>query len=63
MIGRQFTKDKFIIDPYIGVGIRAKIYQYDTYHLDNNNVTLNDGKMVSILPSIHFGVKLGLKLW
>ena len=44
LIGRQFTKDKFIIDPYIGVGIRAKIYQYDTYHLDNNNVTLNDVK-------------------
>lgn len=63
LIGRQFTKDKFILDPYIGIGIRSKIYQYNTYHFDNNNVSVNDGKMVSVLPSIHFGVKLGLRTW
>ncbi|RFS22386.1 hypothetical protein DVR12_11265 [Chitinophaga silvatica] len=63
LIGRQFTKDKFIFDPYIGLGIRSKFYRYDTYHYDGNNVSLNDGKMVSILPSVQFGIKVGIKLW
>ena len=62
LIGRQFKKDRFILDPFIGVGIRSKIYQYNTYHFDNDKVTLNNGKMVSILPSLQIGIKMGLKL-
>lgn len=62
LIGRQFTKDRLILDPFIGVGIRSKIYQYNTYHFDDNNVSLNNGKMVSILPSLQIGIKMGLKL-
>lgn len=63
LIGRQFKKDRFILDPFIGVGIRSKIYQYNTYHFDDNKVSLNNGRMVSILPSLQIGIKMGLKLW
>ena len=63
LIGRQFKKDRFILDPFIGVGIRSKIYQYNTYHFDNNTVSLNNGRMVSVLPSLQIGIKMGLKLW
>lgn len=63
LIGRQFKKDRFILDPFIGVGIRSKIYKYTTYHFDDDKVSLNDGKMVSILPSLQIGIKMGLKLW
>jgi hypothetical protein len=63
LVGRQFKKDKFILDPFIGVGIRSKIYQYKTYDLNNNVVSLNDGRLVSILPSLHIGIKMGLKMW
>ncbi|MFY0252843.1 hypothetical protein ACDQ55_02695 [Chitinophaga sp. 30R24] len=63
LIGRQFKKDKFILDPYMGLGIRSKIYQYNTFHFDNSDVTLNKGKMVSVLPSLQIGIKMGLKLW
>jgi hypothetical protein len=62
LIGRQFTKDKFILDPFIGVGVRAKIYQYVSYHDDNGTLQVNDGKLTSILPSLHMGIKLGLNL-
>lgn len=63
LIGRQFKKDRFILDPFIGLGIRSKIYHYNTYHFDNNTVSLNNGRMVSILPSLQIGIKMGLKLW
>ncbi|MDR6565981.1 hypothetical protein SAMN05660461_4457 [Chitinophaga ginsengisegetis] len=63
LVGRQFKKDRFILDPFIGVGIRSKIYKYNTYHFDDDKVSLNDGKMVSILPSLQIGIKMGLKLW
>ncbi|MBO9729026.1 MAG: hypothetical protein J7623_10370 [Chitinophaga sp.] len=63
LIGRQFTKDRFILDPFIGVGIRSKIYHYKTYHFDDNTLSLNDGRMVSVLPSLQIGIKMGLKLW
>ncbi|MCW3462639.1 hypothetical protein [Chitinophaga nivalis] len=62
LLGRQFRKDKFILDPFIGLGLRSKIYQYKTYHQEVNGVSVNDGRMVSVLPSLHIGIKLGLKL-
>lgn len=62
LLGRQFTKDKFILDPYLGVGLRAKVYHYDTYNNDNGSVQRNSGRLVSILPAIHLGIKMGLKM-
>ncbi|PSL49544.1 hypothetical protein CLV51_101878 [Chitinophaga niastensis] len=63
LVGRQFKKDKFILDPFIGIGIRSKVYQYKTYDLNNNAVSLNDGRLVSILPSLQIGIKMGIKMW
>ncbi|RAJ75408.1 hypothetical protein CLV59_10922 [Chitinophaga dinghuensis] len=63
LLGRQFRKDKVILDPFVGLGIRGKVYQYTTYHQgDNNTVLENDGRLVSVLPSIQLGIKIGLKL-
>ncbi len=62
LVGRQVTHNKFVVDPYIGLGIRTKIYHYNTYHDDGGMASLDHGRLVSILPSIQFGIKLGLKL-
>lgn len=62
LIGRQFTKDKFLLDPFIGVGVRSKIYQYTSYHDKDGQLQVNDGRLVSVLPSLHLGIKLGLNL-
>ncbi|NIG52624.1 hypothetical protein [Chitinophaga sp. Cy-1792] len=63
LLGRQFNKDKVILDPFVGVGLRGKVYQYVTYHAgDNNSIVINDGRMVSVLPSIQLGIKIGLNL-
>ncbi|PUZ26817.1 hypothetical protein GA0116948_102362 [Chitinophaga costaii] len=62
LIGRQVTHNRFVVDPYIGLGIRTKIYHYNTYHDNNGAPDLDHGRLVSILPSIQFGIKLGLKL-
>ncbi|MVT06934.1 hypothetical protein [Chitinophaga tropicalis] len=62
LLGRQIRKDKFIIDPYIGIGVRAKVYNYRNFNDNNGTVQANDGRLVSILPSLHLGVKLGLKM-
>jgi len=62
LLGRQFRKDKLIIDPYVGLGIRAKVYDYNNF-FDNNGVAdSQDGRLISILPSLHIGVKIGLRL-
>ncbi|SHL86472.1 hypothetical protein SAMN05444266_105269 [Chitinophaga jiangningensis] len=63
LVGRQFRKDKLILDPFLGLGIRGKVYQYTTFHgVENNGVQINDGRLVSVLPSLHLGIKIGLNL-
>lgn len=62
LLGRQIRKDKFIIDPYIGIGIRTKVYNYRSYSDNSGTVQANDGQLVSVLPSLHFGIKIGLKM-
>ena len=62
LLGRQFRKDKVIFDPYIGLGIRSKIYNYSNYENNNGAVKNTEGQLVSFFPSLQLGIKLGLKL-
>ncbi|ATL46380.1 hypothetical protein COR50_03885 [Chitinophaga caeni] len=62
LIGRQFTRQKVVFDPYLGVGIRGKVYHYANYNVENDVLNLDKGHMVSILPSVHLGIKIGLNL-
>jgi hypothetical protein len=62
LLGRQFTKDKIVFDPYIGLGVRSKVYHYNKYNNNSGLVQSNNGQLVSILPSLQLGIKLGLKL-
>ncbi|MBW8685895.1 hypothetical protein [Chitinophaga rhizophila] len=62
LLGRQINKDRFVIDPYIGLGVRAKVYDYNNY-FDNNGVAdSRDGRLISVLPSLHLGIKIGLRI-
>jgi hypothetical protein len=62
LIGRQIVNKWYVIDPYIGVGVRTKVYQYRNFSENSSGVVHNDGKLVSVLPSLQLGIKLGLKL-
>lgn len=62
LVGRQITKDKIVFDPYIGLGVRTKIYRYQNFTENNGGAQSNDGRLVSVLPSIQLGIKIGLKL-
>ncbi|WP_148707392.1 hypothetical protein [Chitinophaga skermanii] len=63
LLGRQYRRQRLVFDPYIGVGLRAKVYRYDNYtEVDNNMLRKDRGQLVSILPSLHLGVKVGLNL-
>jgi hypothetical protein len=62
LLGRQIQKDKLVLDPFIGIGVRTKIYRYQNFNAENGNVQANNGRLVSILPSLQVGVKLGLKM-
>lgn len=62
LLGRQIQKDKLVLDPFIGIGIRTKIYRYQNFGLNEGLVQTNDGRLVSVLPSLQVGIKLGLKM-
>jgi hypothetical protein len=62
LLGRQIQKDKLVLDPFIGVGLRAKVYEYRNYSANNGTVNANDGRLVSVLPSLQLGIKIGLKM-
>ncbi|NML36400.1 hypothetical protein HHL17_04260 [Chitinophaga sp. G-6-1-13] len=63
LVGRQFRREKLVLDPYFGIGLRGKAYHSDNYELgDNGVVNRNKGTLVSVLPSLHLGIKLGLRL-
>lgn len=62
LLGRQVTRDKFILDPFVGIGLRTKVYNYNNYSIVEGALNSNSGRLVSILPSLHLGIKLGLKM-
>ncbi|WP_343744516.1 hypothetical protein [Chitinophaga sp.] len=63
LVGRQFRREKLVLDPYFGIGLRGKAYHSDNYVLgDDGVVNRNKGTLVSVLPSLHLGIKLGLRL-
>lgn len=62
LLGRQMRKEKFVIDPYIGIGVRSKIYHYTNFSSSGTAVNRDRGELVNVLPSIHLGIKIGLGL-
>lgn len=62
LLGRQIRKDKFILDPYVGLGVRMKVYDYNNFNNDNGVAGSDDGRLISVFPSLHIGIKIGLKM-
>ncbi len=63
LLGRQMQRNKFVIDPYLGIGLRRKVYHYTDFSGgDGSPIVRSNGELASILPSIHLGIKVGLKL-
>ncbi|ACU58029.1 hypothetical protein [Chitinophaga pinensis] len=62
LLGRQITRDRFVIDPYVGLGVRAKVYDYNNFYDNNGVADSRDGRLISVLPSLHLGIKIGLRL-
>lgn len=62
LLGRQMRKDKYVIDPYLGIGVRSKVYHYTEFSQTGGNINRDDTELRNILPSIHLGIKIGLAL-
>lgn len=62
LLGRQMRKEKFVLDPYIGIGVRSKIYHYTNFSANGAGVNRDQGELVNVLPSVHLGIKIGLGL-
>lgn len=62
LLGRQIRKEKFVLDPYIGIGVRSKIYHYTDFSANGSGVNRDDGELINVLPSVHLGIKIGLGL-
>lgn len=62
LLGRQITKGKWILDPYLGVGVRSKVYHFTNYSSSGMDINADKGEVVNVLPSLHLGIKVGLQL-
>lgn len=62
LLGRQIRKEKFVLDPYIGIGVRSKIYHYTDFSANGSGVNRDDGELINVLPSVHLGIKIGIGL-
>ncbi|UYQ92582.1 hypothetical protein MKQ68_21085 [Chitinophaga horti] len=60
LMGRQFSRGHFVMDPYLGIGLRTKVYDYLVYDEKNGVATPDNGRLVQVLPSLHLGIKIGL---
>jgi len=62
LIGRQHEKGKWLIDKYVGLGIKAKTFSFDNYRTSGTPIAVkNDANTTtSWLPSVHLGIKIGL---
>jgi hypothetical protein len=62
LLGRQIKRDKYILDPYLGIGIRGKQYKYTNHTINGSSITTEHNDLWNILPSVHLGIKIGLSL-
>ncbi|MGN6508676.1 MAG: hypothetical protein ACTHLD_04365 [Chitinophaga sp.] len=62
LLGRQIKRDKFILDPYLGVGLRGKQYKYTQHNVNGSTLTIEQNDLWNVLPSVHLGIKVGLSL-
>ncbi len=62
LLGRQITKGKWILDPYLGIGVRSKVYSFVKHSASGANIHADNGEVVNVLPSLHLGIKVGLGL-
>ncbi|RPE13372.1 hypothetical protein EGT74_07550 [Chitinophaga lutea] len=62
LLGRQITKGKWILDPYLGIGVRSKVYNFVKHSASGANINADHGEVVNVLPSLHLGIKVGLGL-
>lgn len=62
LVGRERRHGKFVIDKYIGLGVKAKTYRFITHSANGGTVTSTSNRTTNWLPSIHLGIKIGLPL-
>ncbi|HUX83798.1 MAG TPA: hypothetical protein VMV20_01095 [Chitinophagaceae bacterium] len=62
LIGRQYLSGRFILDNYLGLGVKAKTYHYDHYYDLSGQAKNGRLRTTNWLPSIQLGVKIGLQL-
>lgn len=62
LLGRQIKRDKFILDPYLGIGLRGKQYKYTRHNINGNTITTEQNDLWNVLPSLHLGIKVGISL-
>lgn len=64
LIGRQHQKGKWIIDKYLGLGVKAKTYSFDNYQSSGGSGTVKNfgDRTTSWVPSLHAGIKIGFGL-
>lgn len=62
LLGRQMERGKFILDPYLGIGVRSKVYNATTHRIEGGDVVPHNDEAIKFLPSLHLGIKVGLHL-
>ncbi|MGX5817921.1 hypothetical protein ACWKWU_06980 [Chitinophaga lutea] len=62
LLGRQITRGRWVLDPYLGVGFRGKVYHYTNYTFSGATTTTDNGEVTNFLPSLHLGIKVGIHL-
>lgn len=62
LIGRQYQSGKIYIDKYLGLGVRAKTYNFDNFEPSPTGVSNNGKRATSWLPSVQLGIKIAFDL-
>ncbi|WP_341838546.1 hypothetical protein WJU16_12000 [Chitinophaga pollutisoli] len=63
LLGRQMHRGRFILDPYLGVGFRAKTYTANNFRVGPADaIEQHTDEATKFLPSLHLGLKVGLGL-
>jgi len=63
LIGRERQHGKFVIDKYIGLGVKAKTYRFTNYVSNSSGgVDRSSTRTTNWLPSIQLGIKIGMGL-
>ncbi|MHB1920762.1 MAG: hypothetical protein ACYCOO_00870 [Chitinophagaceae bacterium] len=62
LVGRESHHGKFVFDRFIGLGVRAKTYRFNSLNTSGPSPQTSNNRTTNWLPNFNLGIKIGIEV-